>query len=515
MKLRFTLLCFCALLSFQARTLASDAFVASSIAEPSSLIPYLASDTASAEISHLIFNGLIKYDENLKLTGDLAENWEVRSGGLEIIFHLRKNVRWQDGEPFTAKDVEFTFKKLTDPETPTPYGADFEKVKSLKVLDAHTVAVEYSEPFSPGLASWGMGIVSAHAPDKPIGTGPYVLKKWKHGQMLELWANPDYFEGRPEIDRYVYRIIPDQAAAFLELQTEGLDTASLSPLQFKRQTQSNFFQKKYEKYQLPSFGYTYIGYNLKNELFKDGRVRRAIGLAIDKKELIDGVLLGYGKISTGPFLPDSWAYNSEVKESVFDPTAARQLLKDAGWEDRDGDGCLEKDGKRFSFTILTNQGNDQRRAACEIIQKDLKAVGIDMKIQMVEWSVFLKEFIDGRRFEAVLLAWQLGRDPDIYNIFHSSRSKPGEFNYVSYQNNEVDRLLVEGRKVFDQEKRTKIYRRIHELISQDEPYTFLFVSEALTLIHKRFHNVRTAPAGIGFNFIRWSVSQGEERYRFD
>ena len=512
--------CFVALLLamtaifLSAKAVAGDAFVTSSIAEPSNLIPYLASDTASAEISRLIFNGLVKYDENLKLTGDLAENWEIKNGGLGIIFHLRKNVRWQDGELFTAKDVEFTFRQLTDPNTPTPYGADFEKVKSLKVLDDFTVEVEYSEPFSPGLASWGMGIVPAHAPGKPVGTGPYLLKKWKSGQSIELWANPGYFEGRPNIDRYVYRIIPDQASEFLELQTENLDSAVLSPLQFKRQTDSDFFKAKYAKYRLPSFGYAYIGYNLKNPLFADARVRKAIGLAVNKQEIIDAVLLGYGKVCTGPFLPDSWAYNPEVKESEFLPQKAKTLLNEAGWRDSDGDGIVDQNGKKFSFTILTNQGNDQRRAACEIIQRRLKEAGIEMKIQIVEWSVFLKEFIDRKRFEAVLLAWQLGRDPDIYNIFHSSKTKSGEFNFVSYQNQEVDRLLEAGRRVFDESERAKIYRRVHEILSEEQPYTFLYVPDSLMMMHRRFRGVRVAPAGIGFNFIHWFVPKDEERYRW-
>jgi len=507
------------------RPATGDALVTASIGEPTNLIPFFAADSASADISRLIFNGLVKYGKDLKLVGDLASSWDIRENGLVIVFHLKKNVLWQDGAPFTADDVEFTFQKLMDPSTPTPYGGDFEKVKSLKVLDPYTVEVTYQEPFSPGLASWSMGVVPKHLLAKenlmktafsrhPVGTGPYILKKWKTGEILELVSNKNYFEGRPFIDRYFYRIIPDQATTFLELQTENLDMAGLTPLQYKKETDTTFFRKRYQKFKFPSFGYTYIGYNLENPLFKDKKVRKAIGLAINKNEIIDVTLLGLGKVSTGPFLPGTWAYNPEVKESAFDPETAKKLLAEAGWKDTNGDGWLDKNANKFSFTILTNQGNDQRKMACEVIQKRLGDVGIEMKIQMVEWGTFLKEFIDKKRFEAVLLAWQLSYDPDIFDIFHSSKSKPGEFDFVSYKNEEVDRLLEEGRRIFPEEERAKIYHRIHEILSDDEPYTFLYVAESLPIVHKRFHGVEVAPAGIGYNFIRWFVPEDEQRYKF-
>jgi peptide/nickel transport system substrate-binding protein len=500
-----------------------DAFVTASIGEPSNLIPFLASDSASAEVSRLIFNGLVKYDEHLKLTGDLAESWEILEGGLKIVFHLRRDVLWQDGTRFTAKDVEFTFKKLTDPQVPTPYSSSFEKVESLKVLDEFTLEIHYAEPFSPGLASWGMGIIPEHLlagenllstkfARMPVGTGPYKLKKWVTGQFLTLSSNKNYFEGRPNIDRLVYRIIPDEATTFLELQTENLDTSSLTPLQYDRQIQTPFFKKNYISYRWTGQQYSYMGYNLTNSFFSDKRVRKAIGMAIDKQEIISATRLGHGKICTGPFLPDSWAFNFAVQPAGFNREAAKELLKDAGWEDHDGDGILDKNGIKFSFTLMTNQGNGERKMASEIIQKRLRDIGIEIKIQIMEWSVLLKEFIHPRRFEAVLLGWNLAVDPDLYGIFHSSRVAPGQFNFVSFKNEEVDRLLEEGRKVFEEEKRAPIYRRIHEIIAEEEPYTFLYTSEALVVLHSRFQGVTVTPLGIGYDFIRWYVPASKQKY---
>ncbi len=500
-----------------------DAFVSSSIAEPTQLIPLFASDSASAEVSHLIFNGLVKYDASLRLTGDLAESWTLEDGGKKLIFHLKKNVKWQDGAPFSTADVVFTFEKLRDPALPSPYGGLFEKVKNVTAKDDMTLEVIYSEPFSPGLGSWGMGILPKHLLEKenlaatsfsrkPIGTGPYKLEAWKTGQYLVLAANDHYFEGRPYIDKVVYRIIPDAATSFLELQTENLDGSNLTALQYARQMDTRFFKEKYKKYEWPGSTYTYLGYNLESPLFSDKNVRKAIGLAIPKKEIVKAALLGRGQVATGPYLPDSWAHNKDVLPTSYDPEASKKVLAEAGWVDTDADGILDKNGKKFSFSLLTNQGNDVRKLVCEIVQSRLRSVGIEAHIQMVESSVFLKEFIHKKRFEMVILAWSTGLDPDLYDVFHSSKTAPGQFNYVSYKNPEVDRLLEEGRRVFGEEKRAPIYKKIHQIIADDEPYTFLYVPHSLMALHTRFRGVEMTPLGLGLNFIKWFVPQMEQRY---
>jgi len=501
-----------------------DAFVSGSIADARTLIPILASDSASAEICGLIFNGLLKYDKNIRLTGELARNWEVLDGGLTIVFHLRRGLKWHDGEPFTARDVEFTYNKLIDPDVKTPYSGDFEKVESLEVIDDYTVKVRYREPFSPGLSSWTMWIMPEHLlkdedlntsgfSRHPIGTGPYKFKKWLTQEKIELESNQDYFEGRPFIDRYIFRIIPDTATIFLELQMENIDSAGLTPLQYRRQTDTEFFKTHFAKYNLTSFGYTYLGYNLKRDLFKDIRVREALDYAIDKNEIIRIVLLGLGRVCTGPYVPESWAYNENVLPRPFKPELSVRLLREAGWSDSDNDGWLDKDGKRFEFTIITNQGNERRIRTAEIIQRRLQEIGIKVKIKVVEWSVFISEYIDKRNFDAVLLGWSLGRDPDNYDIWHSSKTKEGEFNFLGYANEEVDRLLVTARRQFDLRKRQECYRRIHEIIYREQPCMFLYVPDSLQIIHKRFRGVEKAPLGIGWNFIKWWVPAAEQRYR--
>jgi len=501
-----------------------DATVVASSGDARTLVPILASDSASSDICGFVFNGLVKYNKNIELVGDLAESWDIEDEGKTIIFHLRKAVRWHDGRAFTSRDVEFTYKKLIDPNVRTPYSGEYERVKDFVLIDDYTIKVTYKEPFAPAVSSWGIPIMPEHIlknedlnktkfSRSPIGTGPYKFKLWKTGERIELVSNHDYFEGRPHIDRYIYRIIPDEATTFLELQTQGVDMSLLTPLQFTRQTDNKVFKTHYNKFRYQSFGFTYMGYNLSDPRFQDVRVRRAINYAVNKEEIIGAVFFGLAKIITGPFVPDSWAYNKDVLPAPYDTIEAKRLLNEAGWVDSDGNGWIEKDGRGFEFTVLVNQGNAERQRSAELIQKQLKAVGIRMKIRVIEWSSLISEFIEKRRFEAVLMGWFLSRDPDCYDIWHSSKTRPGEFNFVGYKNERVDKLLEEGRSTFDQSKRAAIYREIHKLIYEDQPYLFLYTADALPIVNSRFKGVESSPIGIGYNFIKWYVPKSEQRYK--
>ncbi|MBI4687851.1 MAG: peptide-binding protein [Nitrospirae bacterium] len=495
------------------------------LADAKRLVPMLASDSASGGISGLIFNGLTKYDRNIKVTGDLAETWTISPDGLQIIFKLRKGIKWQDGIEFTADDVLFTYQKVTDPKTATPYSSNYGPVKKVEAADKYTVKVTYSEPYAPALESWGMGIIPKHLLQgkdintdefnrRPVGTGPYKFKEWVTGQKIVLEASDTYFEGKPKIEQYIAKITTEQSAMFLELQAGIIDWMNLTPTQFKIQSEKAEIKKYFQKYNHPAFSYTYIGYNLLDLRFADKKVRQALSYAIDKKAIINGVLLGYGTPSTGPFPSESWAYNSSVKPYEYNPEKAQALFKEAGWILGKG-GFLEKDGKPFSFTILVNQGNDVRLKTAQIIQQNLKKVGVDIKITVLEWQTMLHEFIDKKKFEAIILGWGLSRDPDMYDIWHSSKTKEGEFNFISYKNPEIDKLLLEGRRTFDIEKRKKAYYRIHEILADAQPYTFLYVPDALPILHKRFKGVEKTAFGIALDWpIHWYVPQNRiEWYR--
>jgi peptide/nickel transport system substrate-binding protein len=288
--------------------------------------------------------------------------------------------------------------------------------------------------------------------------------------------------------------------------------AGLTPIQFRRQTEYPAFQKAFHRYQYLANAYAYLGFNLRDPRFQDRRVRQAIAHAIDKQEIIDGVLLGLGRPAVGPYKPGTWWYKADVKTFPFDPERAKALLAEVGWKPG-SDGMLEKDGKPFSFTIRTNQGNLVRQQTAEIIQRRLKAIGIDVKIHVVEWAAFLNTFIRKRDFEAIILGWGLGTDPDQYEIWHSSKTGSEELNHISYKNPKVDELLEAGRRTFDQTKRKAIYGELQEILAEDQPVIFLYVPDALPVVSSRVRGIEPAAAGISYNFIKWYIPASLQRYQ--
>jgi peptide/nickel transport system substrate-binding protein len=242
------------------------------------------------------------------------------------------------------------------------------------------------------------------------------------------------------------------------------------------------------------------------------RVRRAFSHAIDKQEIVDAVLFGLGRPTESPYRPGTMWINEKLQPTAFDPAKARALLAEAGWTDTDGDGIVDKDGQPFAFRLLTNQGNEQRLKTATVIQKRLRDIGVDVQVRVLEWSAFLNDFIDKRRFEVIVLGWSLSLDPDQFDIWHSSKTGYKQFNFVGYKNAEVDELLETGRRTFDTAERKRIYDRVQELIQQDQPYTFLYVPEATPILHSRFRGIEAAPAGISWNFPFWYVPKGEQKY---
>jgi peptide/nickel transport system substrate-binding protein len=323
----------------------------------------------------------------------------------------------------------------------------------------------------------------------PIGTGPFKFKEWLSDQKITVVANKDYFRGPPHLDQITMRIIPESSLREMEFMVESIDYYGVEAHQYGR----FIVDADFRVYMTPANGYTYIGWNMKVPLFQDKRVRRALTYAINRREIVDYLLYGLGRIATGPYPHHMWYYNHDVKPLEYDPEKAKELLKEAGWEDADGDGFLDKDGKRFRFTLITNNGNTLRKNATELVQRQLKEIGIEVEIALYEWSVFISNKINPRDYEACVLGWSLSLDPDIYELWHSSQAEKG-FNFVFYSNPEVDRLIEAGRSEYDREKRKEIYHKIHSLIAEDQPYTFLFVPESTPALHKGAFKIRTADA---------------------
>jgi peptide/nickel transport system substrate-binding protein len=505
-----------------------DTLVEASIGDISGLIPNITSDASSHEIGGLIYSNLVRTDKNLRLEGELAEGWDISKDEVTITFRLRKGVKWHDGAEVTADDVDFTYRYMIDPKTPTAYAESFRQIRRAEVVDRYSYRVTYEKPYSPALLSWGIWILPRHileGPWKagvdlrttrqnrhPIGCGPYLFREWKTGEKVVAEANPDYFEGRPYIKRVVYRIIPDSSTIFLELKARNIDMAGLTPIQYRRQIDYPAFRKAFNRYRYLSNSFSYLGFNLLDPRFQDKRVRQAMAYAINKQEIIEGVLLGLGQPAVGPYKPGTWWYKADVKTYPFDAERAKALLAEVGWKDTNSEGILEKNGKPFSFTIRTNQGNLVRQQTAEIIQRRLRAVGIDVKIHIVEWAAFINQFIRKKDFEAIILGWGLGLDPDQYDIWHSSKTGPDELNHISYKNPRVDVLLEAGRRTFDEAKRKAIYGEFQDIMAEEQPVVFLYVPDALPVVASRVRGIEPAPAGISYNFTKWYVPANLQRY---
>ena len=505
-----------------------DTRIEASIGNVSSLIPNVTSDAASHEVGDFMYNGLVTLGRDLEVTGDLAKSWTFSKDCLTLDFKLEQGVRWHDGQPFTADDVVFTWETTMNAKTPSPYKSDFLDVDRVEARGPHEVRISYKRPYAKALLSWAVPMLPRHllerwvrdgklreAPQNwtaPIGTGPYRFKEMKSGEKVVVVANPDYFKGRPPISRIVYRIIPSQATIFLELKAKGVDVAALTALQYKRQTEYPAFEKAYNKYRYAGAGYTYFGFNLKDKRFADRRVRRAFAHAINKQELLDGVVLGLGRRATGPFRPGTWADNPEVKGVPYDPKRAQALLAEAGWRERNADGLLVKDGVPFTFELLTNQGNDERKKIAEIIQASLREVGVGVDIRVLEWAALLKEHIKKRNFDSIVLGWGTGADPDQYVVWHSSQSGPDDLNHISYANPEVDALLEAGRSSCVQAERVRYYHRLHQVLADDQPLVFLYWRDALPVVSSRIYGIQPGPAGIKWNFNDWFVPKYLQRY---
>ncbi len=493
--------------------------------EPSGLIAMLAGESSASAIAGNIFNSLLKYDKNLELTGELAQSWQVSADKKTITFHLKPNMQWADGKPLTSQDVLFTWQVMTDDNTRTPYGADYKLVKQASAPDALTFVVSYAQPYAPALDSWasmhvlpkhllqGKDINNTDFARHPIGSHYYQLDSWNNGESISLVRNPLASQGPPNIERLLSRIIPDKAAQFLELMADNIDSMGLNSVQYARIFPARAeLNQKFNLYKELGNSYTYFGFNLKRKPFNDIRVRKAFNYAIDKQEIIDGVLLGLGEPVSSPYKPGTRWSNPNLSPYPYDPAKAKALLADAGYIDHDGDGVVDKDGQALRFEILTNQ-NKEREMTAVLIQRRLKDVGVDVSIRVVEWATFISRFIKTGDFSAVVLGWGLGQEPDQFNIWHSSQQQPGQFNFIGYHNAQVDALLEAGRLELNPDARQKIYHQFAELLYQDSPIVYLYAGYGLPAIHKRVKGIDNPapPAGIGHNAYQWYIPQALRR----
>ena len=465
------------------------------------------------------FNSLNHIKTDVPLTGDqltaLARELIPAVEHNPIIeFNLRPNVKFHDGHVLDADDVKFTYEAILDPKNLSPRISDYEPVKAVEVLDPLTLRIVYKRLYSPAVGTWAMGILPEHLLNaevlkkealdlgkdpqtfsmrqsafnrNPIGCGPFVFREWKSDQYIQLDRFDEYWEGPPDYKKYFFRIIPDLLTQEMEFYAGTLDVYGggspphgIPPHQIRR------FQNdpNYQSISDTAFGFSYIGYNMRRKPFDDIRVRRALTMAIDVNKIIKYVLYGQGERITGPFVKQTDYYNHTIKPIPYDPAGALKLLEQAGWR-RNQNGWLEKNGKRFEFTLITNSGNDSRKSILAIAQDAWKQIGIDVRTDLLEWSVFIEERVDKADFDAVILGWVMSVDPDLFQIWHSSQTNHYQLNFVGFKNQQADDLIVKIRQEYNHDKRVRYCHQLHEIIAREQPYTFLFVRKWTTILDNR------------------------------
>jgi ABC-type transport system substrate-binding protein len=424
-----------------------------------------------------------------------------------IIFHLRKGVKFHDGHEFDAGDVKFTFESIMDNRNLSPRVPDFEPVKRLDIMDKHSVKIVYKRLYSPAFGTWGMGMLPEHLLNsgklkkeaeakgedlgkftmrnadfnrRPVGTGPFKFREWKSDQFIVLDRHDEYWEGTPNYKSYTFRIVPDLLTQEMEFYGGAIDSYGVQPHQVSRLRND----PSYQNFSGLSFGYTYIGYNMRRELFKDKRVRKALGMAIDVDKIIKYVMYDEAERITGPFVKQTDYFNQSIQPLPYDPEGALELLGKAGWR-KNNEGRLEKDGKRFAFTLITNGGNDLRKSILAIAQDSWKKIGIDVKTDIVEWTVFLGKHVNTGNFDALILGWSMGIDPDLYQIWHSSQTNPQQLNFVGFKNQKADDLIVKIRQEYNYDKQVEYCHQLHNILADEQPYTFLYVGKWTAVLDKK------------------------------
>ncbi len=484
--------------------------------------PYLTETKFSEALLALVYPSLAVempdyHDHPPTFAPALAQSWDFSENGLELTFQLRRDLIWSDGEPVTADDVVFTWQAQISEEVGW-YGAytkDF--IDSVEKIDSHSVRFKFSQMYPYRLMDANEGLILPshvwgelpfsdwHSTDwlpQVVGAGPFVPAGHVPQQDIVLGANPNYRLGEPaKIDRVVWRIVPDQLSLMTQLLAGEFDfVTSLAPEEAQR-VQSDPDLRLVD---IPHRGYTHICWNTSRPALADPRVRRALGMAIDRKTIIDTVYRGYAQPSVGPVLSSMWAFDDTLEPLPYDPRHAARLLAEAGWHDTDGDGLLEKDGRPLTLELLTNAENHMRQDICLLVARDLRAIGIDATPRTVEWGTFLSRLREGD-FDGAVNRWVEPTQIDLEDVWHTTPEDVESSNYGRYSNDRVDSLIEEVSDVKDMNLQKELYGRIQHLIVDDQPYTFLVEGRKLRAISTRVRGSIQNDATPYFNLQAWEL----------
>jgi len=476
--------------------------------DPASLSLIGRTDRNAARLAVQLTDSLVQYDSELNLQPRLAESWEFSADRLTLTFRLRSGVRWHDGQPVTADDVVFTVNKVQEPALANrPWAPLFRDLSAIEAIDELTVRATYHLATPDVLEGWRLPILPRHlaqADDDllagefakhPVGCGPFRFVRYVPGQEIVLEANADYWDGAPAIDRLIFKIYPDQRTRYQALLSGELDTATLSS-NLWHEAQSSAAAAHLGSVVFYQFRVWCVFWNQdgSNPFFTDPRVRRAMVLALDRDAFINSVLFGMARPVPTTWGPDPYWADPALQSWSYDPVEAARLLDAAGWVDADGDGIRERNGEPFEFTLTTvasTQKLSDHMAAWQ--QQSLAELGVRMKIETLEWQT-LRDRRDAHLFEAVSFSLFLTRNPDQFELYHSTAKDDG-YNFYGLDDPEIDRLLEQGRELFDPLARREVYYELQRRLHEREPLTTLFNFATPVLFDRRLEGIQPSPLG--------------------
>lgn len=461
------------------------------------------------EIKHLLFDGLVARDANGSIVPALAESWSYDAQTLTYTFKLRADVKWHDGEAFTAEDVKFTVESVKNPENGSENAPNYEEIKEIKIISDWEIAFILSEPNFAFLDYMTMSIVPEHLLKgedlwesdyfkKPVGTGPYKLESWDVGQSIHMVKNENYFGGAAKIDNVIFKIVTDDAAKALQLQNKELDLAQVTP------KDAVSFQNKagLKLYDMTTADYRGVLYNFGNEYWQENAdLIPAINWCIDRQAIVDAVLLGEGEVAYSPIQMNKYCYDGAEKYG-YDLQKAEAAFESAGCQ-KDAEGYWCRNGERIGFTINATPGDQVRIDMAQVVAQQLRAAGLDVKANVPA------DGIDWGKQECCIIGWGSPYDADdhTYKVFSTDKGA----NYSGYSNELVDKYLTQARQTDDPVQRAEAYKHFQIELAKTPAYTFICYIDAMYVANDTIKGIDQSTVlahhgvGIFWNITQWTM----------
>lgn len=464
--------------------------------KPAPINPVFTTHSISSDLMNLIFNGLVRLNPLGEYEPDLAERWEISPDDLIYTFYLRKGVRFHDGVELTARDVLFSFDQYRNPSMNSPFRSKYDKVDRIEMIDAYTVRFHLKEVVPLFIEQLNLPVIPRHIlegkdlqddpfKDAPVGSGPFRFVRWNRDtDEMELEYNPDYFEGRPYLDRIVIRVYPDPASMWSGLMRHEIDFV---PFVSKADYQVLDEDPAFKAYRVSAEAYSAVVYNLEDPILADGEVRKAIAYSIDVEGILNRLPDIQGFRSTGPINPQSAGFNPDVQPFEYNPDKAGRILEDNGWQDLNRDGIFEKNGKDLEIRLLVDENDLIHKRVALVIRQQLAESGIRLILQLYDdFSELNTEYLSAHQSQAWLRYYpaHILRESDAVNAWSSGFTMPGQF--WTHKNEVIDRLIEQARAETKSEKSSILYKEIHQVIYEEQPACFLFFHENLFALNARF-----------------------------